>query len=78
MNKDFQDNSLANAGASARTRTLLAGHALTGILSNVDMMRAAIKVAGELNVSIQEMVTRNAVCYADELIKQLGYETKRH
>lgn len=77
MNKDIQDNFLTDASAGARTRTLLAAHALTGILSNVDMMHAAIKAADELNVSIQEMITRNAVCYADELIKQLGHETKR-
>lgn len=77
MNKDIQDNFLADVSAGARTRTLLAAHALTGILSNVDMMHAAIKAADKLNVSIQEIITRNAVCYADELIKQLGHETKR-
>lgn len=77
MNKDIQDNFLADASAGARTRTLLAAHALTGILSNVDMIQAAIQAADTLNVSIQEIVTRNAVCYADELIKQLRDETKR-
>lgn len=53
-------------------RLKYAGMAMQGILSNVDMLHSAIKASVEMNISPQTVIARNALSYADELIKELA------
>lgn len=53
-------------------RLKYAGMAMQSLLSNVDMLHLAIKAGKEMNMPPKTVIARNALSYADELIKELA------
>lgn len=53
-------------------RLKYAGMAMQGILSNVEMLHSAIDTSVKMNMSLQTVIAKNALSYADRLIKELA------